>query len=151
VWQVYYYLVERGCLELGINGGRPPKKIVLVGDSAGGNLVAAITIMAIQRKYRVPDGAILAYPGLNLSKCDFTPSMLLALDDPILPYPFLRMCLESYSGCTSFADAGITETPLVSPIKASDYILKQFPKTKIMIASNDPLRDESFKLTLRLL
>ena len=63
VWQVYYYLVERGCLELGINGGHPPKKIVVVGDSAGGNLAAALTIMAISRKYRVPDGVVLAYPG----------------------------------------------------------------------------------------
>ena len=33
---------------------------------------------------------------LNLARTDFTPSMLLALDDPILPYPFLMMCLDSY-------------------------------------------------------
>ena len=72
-WQVYYYLIERGCYELGINGGRPPKKVILVGDSAGGNLVAAITIMAIQRNYRAPDGIIMAYPGLNLQKADFSP------------------------------------------------------------------------------
>jgi hormone-sensitive lipase len=92
-WQVYYYLIERGGYDLGINGGKPPKKVILVGDSAGGNLVAAITIMAIQRNYRVPDGIILAYPGLNLQKSDFSPSLLLSLDDPILPYPFLQMCL----------------------------------------------------------
>ena len=54
--------------------------------------------MAIMRGYRVPDGLILAYPGLSLSKWDFIPSMLLSLDDPILPYPFLKMCLDSYSG-----------------------------------------------------
>lgn len=48
---------------MGINGGKPPKKIVIVGDSAGGNLAAALTILAIQRNYRVPDGVILAYPG----------------------------------------------------------------------------------------
>lgn len=77
--------------------------------------------------------------------------MLLSLDDPILPYPFLKMCLESYSGCTSFRDIAITESPLMSPIKASDDVLKQFPRTKIMVASNDPLRDDSFKLSLRLL
>lgn len=94
VWQVYHYLVENAASEFGIN----PKKIVLVGDSAGGNIVAAVTIMAIMRGYRVPDGLILAYPGLSLSKWDFIPSMLLSLDDPILPYPFLKMCLDSYSG-----------------------------------------------------
>ncbi len=63
IWQAYYYLIERGCLELGINGGRPPKKIVVTGDSAGGNLTAALTILAISRGYRVPDGIILSYPG----------------------------------------------------------------------------------------
>ena len=63
VWQAYYYLVEHGCKELGINGGKPPKKIIIFGDSAGGNLAAAITIMAIERKFRKPDGIVLAYPG----------------------------------------------------------------------------------------
>ena len=73
-------------------------KIILVGDSAGGNLVASVTTMAIERKFRVPDGLILCYPALNLSKKYFTPSLLLALDDPILPYPFLKMCINSYIG-----------------------------------------------------
>jgi len=52
-------LVENAESKLGIT----PKKIILVGDSAGGNLITALTIMAIQRGYRVPDGLILAYPG----------------------------------------------------------------------------------------
>lgn len=29
--------------------------------------------------------------------------------------------------------------------------MAKFPKTKIMIASNDPIRDESYRLTLKLL
>lgn len=74
------------------------EKIVVIGDSAGGNLVAALTVMAIERNYRVPDGLILCYPALNLSKRHFTPSLLLSLDDPILPYPFLKMCMNSYVG-----------------------------------------------------
>ena len=40
---------------------------------------------------------------------------------------------------------------LISPIKTLDEILAKFPKTKIMIASNDPIRDESYRLTLKLL
>jgi hormone-sensitive lipase len=38
----------------------------------------------------------------------------------------------------------------LSPGLAPDEILAKFPKTRIMVASNDPLRDESFKYTLRL-
>jgi hormone-sensitive lipase len=58
-WQVYYWLVKNAESHYGIN----PKKIIIVGDSAGGNLAAAITVMAITRGFRVPDGLILAYPG----------------------------------------------------------------------------------------
>lgn len=58
-WQVYHWLVENAESHLGIT----PKKIVVVGDSAGGNLAAALTVMAIKRNYRIPDGVILAYPG----------------------------------------------------------------------------------------
>ena len=91
---MYYWLVEHGETYLGIR----PDKIILVGDSAGGNLAAALTVLAIERNYRIPDGIVLAYPALNLSKKKFTPSLLLSLDDPILPYPFLKMCLSSYVG-----------------------------------------------------
>jgi acetyl esterase/lipase len=120
--------------------------------------------MAIERKFRKPDAIILAYPGnnktfnnpflaLNMSKFEFVPSMLLSVDDPILPQPFLRMCLKSYSGCTSFDhdDLELTTSPYQSPLSAPDEILKQFPTTKIMVPSNDPLRDDSFKFTLKLL
>jgi acetyl esterase/lipase len=88
-----------------------------------------------------------------MSKFEFVPSMLLSVDDPILPQPFLRMCLKSYSGCTSFDhdDLEITTSPYQSPLSAPDEILKHFPPTKIMVPSNDPLRDDSFKFTLKLL
>lgn len=59
VWQVYYWLIENAESKLGII----PRKVILVGDSAGGNLAAAITNMAIMRGYKVPDGILLAYPG----------------------------------------------------------------------------------------
>jgi hormone-sensitive lipase len=94
VWQVYYWIVENAEAFLGIK----PEKIILVGDSAGGNLVAAVTLMAIKRNYRVPDGLIMCYPALSLCKELFTPSLLLSVDDPILPYPFLKMCIDSYIG-----------------------------------------------------
>ena len=94
VWQVYYWVVEYGEAFLGIK----TDKIILVGDSAGGNLVTATTIMAIERGFRKPDMLVLAYPALSLSKFRFTPSLLLAVDDTFLPYSFLKMCLESYSG-----------------------------------------------------
>lgn len=149
VWQVYYWLMAGGGqAHLGL-----PKidKIILVGDSAGGNLVAAVTIMAIQRGFRVPDGLILCYPALCLSRQVFTPSLLFAIDDPILPYSFLKMCLDSYVGDFSqHPHCNPHINPYLSPGIASDEVLSKFPKTRIMVGANDPLRDESFKFTLRL-
>eukprot|EP00347_Sterkiella_histriomuscorum_P001768 403370757 len=150
VWQVYYWVVMYGELYLGIK----PEKIILVGDSAGGNLVAACTIMAIQRNFRIPDGVIMCYPALSIDQFRFSPSLLLGIDDPILPYSFLKMCIESYVGDKSqYKDRSSCDpgkSPLLSPILVDDLTLSKFPKTRIMVAANDPLRDESFKFTLRL-
>jgi len=121
-----------------------------VGDSAGGNLVAAVTLMAIKRGFRVPDALVLCYPALNLSKEIFTPSMLLAVDDPILPYPFLKMCIESYIGGGGGGECDPKKLVYMSPGMAGEEELARFPKTRIMVASNDPLRDESFKMAYRL-
>jgi len=77
VWQTYFWLVNNAESHLNIK----PEKIILIGDSAGGNLVCALTIMAIKKGFRVPDGLILCYPALSLSKVRFTPSLLLSVDD----------------------------------------------------------------------
>ena len=128
---MYYWLVEYGEVYLGIR----PDKIILVGDSAGGNLVMALTIMAIERKYRIPDGVVAAYPALSLSKKKFTPSLLLALDDPILPYPFLKLCINCYVGdYSNHPEIDPAHCQYISPASASDHTLRQFPKIRIMVA-----------------
>ena len=45
-----------------------PEKIIVVGDSAGGTYAALVAIMAIERNFRVPDGLVLCYPAMNISK-----------------------------------------------------------------------------------
>ena len=46
--------------------GIKPRKVILVGDSAGGNLILGVTIRAIKMGFRIPDGLLLAYPGIKL-------------------------------------------------------------------------------------
>jgi len=67
-----------------------------VGDSAGGNLVAALTNFLLAKNLRRPDGLVLVYPALNLHYYDYSPSLLTALNDMILPHTFLKICLKSY-------------------------------------------------------
>jgi acetyl esterase/lipase len=52
-----------------------------MGDSAGGNLVTALTILCIKMGVEVPDGAVMAYPWIALWKKFYTPSILLSLND----------------------------------------------------------------------
>jgi len=95
--------VEQGCQLLGVN----PKHIILAGDSAGGNLVVAVTIYAIVTGYHhIPDGLLLAYPALRL-EASFSPSLLLSMDDRMVPYTFLLSCLDAYIGLDP--DAGLDD------------------------------------------
>lgn len=55
VWQAYVWIVKYSYIHLGIT----PENIVIVGDSAGGNLACAITMIAIQRQFRIPDQIVL--------------------------------------------------------------------------------------------
>jgi hormone-sensitive lipase len=44
----------------------------------------------------MPQGIVLVYPALNLNLNNYTPSLLTALNDMILPHTFLKLCARSY-------------------------------------------------------
>lgn len=98
-----------------------PSKIIITGDSAGGNLTAALTSLLIKLRLRVPDGIVLCYPALNLNYDNYTPSLLTCLDEPILPHTFLKICLQSYIQNSAFKPE---LDPFLSPIHSPDSILK---------------------------
>lgn len=68
-WYVYKAIVDTNGKIAGINCGpestSSPILLALVGDSAGGNLTAAVTVRAIVENVRVPDGIHLIYPILD--------------------------------------------------------------------------------------
>ena len=123
-----------------------PKVVILTGDSAGGNLVLSLTYLTIRMGLRIPDGILLSYPALNLSLRSFTPSLLGSLDDFLMRYNILEICVNSY-----LRDTEIASCPYVSPCNIPDDDLKLFPLVRIMIGGKDPLRDECIKFVLRLI
>ncbi|OOF99561.1 hypothetical protein ASPCADRAFT_1236 [Aspergillus carbonarius ITEM 5010] len=76
-YDVYHSIVSTRGRCLGLNGRTRPR-IVLTGDSAGGNLAAGVTLMVLQsgssnappwqgqNMLPPPDGLVLAYPALNM-------------------------------------------------------------------------------------
>jgi acetyl esterase/lipase len=153
--RLYRWVVECSHLKF----GQKPEKIVLVGDSAGGNLVAALTVHTVRCGYRRPDGCILVYPALHISSQVFSPSILQSLDDRLVPFSFLRGALSSYLGIdatdTTSAefDAKIEKkcaNELVSPGRTDDEVLAQFPPTRLMVGSFDPLHDSVVNFAERL-
>lgn len=97
------------------------EKIIIVGESAGGNLIYGITNLAIQTGVRVPDGVIGINPSLAISPYHFSPSILLSLDDEFLHCKFLQRVLEAY---LTEEMSHILDSHLLSPLFTDDEILK---------------------------
>jgi hormone-sensitive lipase len=140
-WQAYNWLVDNAH-SFDIN----PKKIVLVGDSAGGNLALGLALLLIKDKRRVPDGLVLPYPGLKLDEKCYTPSFLNAMDDPILAYSYLGMILGQYLDDPTRG----ARDPIASPFLMSDEHLRLLPPIRILVGSSDPLHDDSIRFVEKL-
>ena len=120
--------------------------IIVVGQSAGGNLAAALCVRAALRGVpRMPEGLILAYPTLNLGHSN-SPSRTLFLNDVLLPFQLLKALGNDYVP----PSANACDDPCISPNFASDDILRRFPPTCIAAAGLDPLLDDAVDFNTRL-
>ncbi|XP_065178458.1 hormone-sensitive lipase-like [Sycon ciliatum] len=87
----YAWIVEN-CKLLGTTG----EKIIITGDSAGGNLAVAMTLAAIELGIQKPDAIMAAYTPF-LVELSISPSRLLSVFDPLLPQGVLLACLDAYA------------------------------------------------------
>jgi hormone-sensitive lipase len=142
VWDAYIWLIQHAESELGIR----PNRVVLVGDSAGGNLALAITNRAIECGHRAPDGLLLAYPAVTLDCHAFSHSLMLSLEDMLLPHTFLKMCVDSYVRQTDDPSTDYYLSPLVTP----HANLLRFPRTRLISGTKDPLHDDCLRFLERL-
>lgn len=92
-----------------------PKKIILAGDSAGGNLAFSLMGLILKNNLPPPIGIYTAYPACDL-RLHFSPSKINAFTDPLLNPPMLLMCLKEYLG----TDPDKQLNPLASPLLLSE-------------------------------
>ncbi|MDD2214158.1 MAG: alpha/beta hydrolase [Oscillospiraceae bacterium] len=112
------------------------RQITLMGDSAGGNLAAAVALLARQRGSFAPTRQILLYPATDADFSDRSPfpSMKENGQDYLLTTDMLRGYMDLY-----VPDPARRSDPLVSPLRAPE--LSGQPQTLIVTAQLDPLRD----------
>lgn len=114
-----------------------PDDITLIGDSAGGNLTAAISLMAKDRGDFLPKRQILIYPALNndYSEASPFPSVRENGKDYLLTAGKMRDYIELYA-----RDEADKNNPYFAPMLTEN--LEGQPDTLILTAELDPLRDE---------
>jgi acetyl esterase len=115
--------------------GADPARIAVGGDSAGGNLAAAIGALATERGLTAPAYAFLIYPAVDGtttggSRTRFTAEMPLPLTTATIAWFSERYA----NGPADYA------TPLLSPLRAPS--LAHSPPTYLFAAGFDPLVDE---------
>jgi len=121
--------------------GIDPRRVAVGGDSAGGNLSAAVALMARDRKGPALVSQILIYPVTNYAFD--TPSYAENAEGYVLTREAMRWFWRHY-----LAREEQGREPLASPLRAPS--LAGLPPALVITASHDPLRDEGEAYAARL-
>lgn len=122
-----------------------PDKITIIGDSAGGNLTAAISLMARDKGKFMPKRQILIYPAVGSDYSEDSPfeSVRTNGSDYLLTAGKMREYINMYAKTEKDKI-----NPYFAPIYEIDYANQ--PRTLILTAEFDPLRDEGEEYGKRL-
>lgn len=112
-------------------------RITIIGDSAGGNFAAALSLMARDRNEFKINKQVLIYPCTDndYSSNSKYPSVIENGEDYLLTRSDLNNYMDLYLSCEKDR-----ENPYFSPIKAKNF--ENLPDTLLITAQYDPLRDE---------
>jgi acetyl esterase len=121
--------------------GGDPGRVAVAGDSAGGNLSAAVSLLSASEGVPMPTCQVLIYPALDFALD--TPSHRELADGHIIPRDRIVWYMEQYLPTgTDLND------PRASPLRAHD--LHGQPPALIITAGFDPLHDEGYAYAERL-
>lgn len=110
-----------------------PNKIILCGESAGGNLAAGVALMARDKNAFTVAGQLLIYPILtnHLEKESFDESP----DKSLLSFENMQFFLNAY-----LSSAAEGDNPYVSPLKTENFA--NLPSSFIVTAEFDALKNQ---------
>lgn len=111
--------------------GCHPARIALGGESAGGNLTAAVTLKLRAQGQPQPLFQLLVHPATDFA---FAFPSFDEVRAPGLERGYLEQCRHLYAGEADFTD------PLLSPLRADS--LEGLAPAIVLTAAEDPLRDD---------
>lgn len=122
-----------------------PEDITLIGDSAGGNLAAALSIMARDRGEFMPKRQILIYPAVNNDYSENSPYLSVRRygTEYLLTAGKMRDYINFYASAEEDK-----RSKYLAPLMETNY--SNQPDTLILTAECDPLRDEGEEYGRRL-
>jgi monoterpene epsilon-lactone hydrolase len=148
VWLVDYRLAPEHPFPAGLDDaftvykemlkeGHDPKKIIVMGDSAGGNLTMALLLKLKKEKIPLPAAAIPLSPGMDfhqdgesfVTKAEVDPMLYVDPSKRILDFIYLR--------------GASPDNPLVSPLLGN---MKGLPPLLIMVGGKEVLLSDSVNL-----
>jgi acetyl esterase len=112
--------------------------ITLIGDSAGGNLAAAVSLMARDKGEFLPNQQILIYPSTGSDHSELSPYP--SINDYGTDYLLTAKRMNDYMDLYISSEEDL-KNPYLAPILSED--LSNQPRTLIITAEYDPLRDEA--------
>ena len=115
------------------------RNVVLVGDSAGGNLVAAMLLALKQRGNALPAAGVCLSPIFDLALTGNSVTTR-AARDPMILASSLQKCSTAYRGNSD------PRNPLMSPLYGD---LSGLPPLLLQCGSEEMLRDDSVRLAAK--
>jgi acetyl esterase len=138
-YAVAKYVAEHGA-QLNLDG----RRLAIAGDSVGGNMTAALTLLAKERGGPAINWQVMLYP---VTDANFnTPSYIEFANGPWLTKPAMEWFWNAYAPNVSDR-ARIT----ASPLRATAEQLKGLPPGLLLTDANDVLRDEGEAYGLKLI
>jgi acetyl esterase len=138
------YAATRWVAEHGPSIQVDPSRLAVMGDSAGGNMAAAVTLLAQARGGPRLSFQVLCYPVTDASFD--TPSHLSYKEGYMLTGDGVRWSWDQYA-----PDPGQRGEPTASPLRAPLEQLAGLPPALVMTAEFDVLRDEGEAYARRLM
>lgn len=137
------YAVVRHVAENPVDYDADPARIAIAGDSVGGNMAAAVTLMAKERGGPAFRAQLLFYPVTDASMA--TNSYRDFADGPWLTAKAMAWYWDQY-----LPDTNRRGEILASPVNASIEQLQGLPPALVIVDENDVLRDEGETYARRL-